>query len=272
MSESASEIAGSGGPHLSWWRRVILFVLEVNPPWWGSARLWTLSFMLLLLLGIVGTVHDSRRGSGWAHTLYLTRVNEHQWRPVDRPGRARAAIAEIEIYTRFKFSDRWRTARLGSMRGVLRSPGGGSRSITETEAREIVQDALAQLSADEFRRWAEKTLGLPTSVHDDCDSELWMQIVYEGRTEGFGGSRFWWFLARQSSRVELTALLGLLACSVVGFLRSVQRRTYEPPLALIAKGRCPQCRYDMTGAPARVCPECGTDVEAVEREARAALE
>ncbi|MCC6677976.1 MAG: hypothetical protein IT436_12600 [Phycisphaerales bacterium] len=266
MSEPASEVAVPVR-RLSWWRRVILFVLEVNPAWWGSARLWALVVALVFLTAIVAAENGVSSGFSWVSTLPLKPVKDNQWQLMDRDTARDGDFAHIEVHTHFASAHRWSEAYSGPMSGVLYGPRGASRPIAGAEARVMVRDALARLTAEEFRNW------MATEEHlTPPDYDLWERIVYDGRAEAFSGSRFWWYLARQSDLLRSIALIGFLLCFAVGFLRSVQRRTFEPPLALIAKGRCPRCRYDMTGAPTRVCPECGTDVEAVEREARAALE
>lgn len=69
------------------------------------------------------------------------------------------------------------------------------------------------------------------------------------------------------------AVIGLITCGAIAGKRSVDKGKQLERLSSVAKLQCPTCKYDVRGVPTpMVCPECGTDVEAVEREARAALE
>lgn len=45
--------------------------------------------------------------------------------------------------------------------------------------------------------------------------------------------------------------------------RAILEQAMIGDLAVDTKNRCVICRYDMTGAVSAICPECGTDLEAL---------
>lgn len=107
----------------------------------------------------------------------------------------------------------------------------------------------------------------PDHAGADCFDKM-IQALIASRS-GLVTRRTWW--RRLIDGVHIAAFAVLLACPIVGYLRAVQGAWYRTVLQRAEARMCGACGYDMKGAPATVCPECRTDVAALQREAEAML-
>ncbi|MCC6677977.1 MAG: hypothetical protein IT436_12605 [Phycisphaerales bacterium] len=270
MNAGEADARGRGRPgtRLSWWRRAILFVLEVNPPWWGLARLW--AFVLLLLAIGIDSIGGPDQLSTEGVTFVYVLNADGQW-ALNRYGGGYIAVVEFCAAVEHHQGDgwdRWDVEPVTVRQTYPDSSGSYIRDIDSIDARRL-GFAAASDALDIQARTADRRRG------DNVEGARQMMIVghmvRDGRSTYIEGMRSYllWLASRIGVWLSITGMVMSLG---VGSLRVLARFEYDRRLQRIRNCRCPMCCYDMSAAAARVCPECGADVEAVEREARAALE
>jgi len=247
---------------------VILFVLEVNPPWWGLARLW--AFVLLLVaIGIDSIGGPDQRSPVDVSFVYVL-GSDGRWTLNTYSG---GYIAVVEFYAAVEHHqgdgwDRWDAGPVTVRQTHPDASGSYIREIDSIETRRL-GFAAASDALEIQARTADRRRG------DNVEGARQMQIVghmvRDGRSTYIEGMRS--YLLWRASRIGVwLSITGMVMSLGVGALRLLARFEYDRRLQRIRDCRCPMCCYDMSAAPGRVCPECGADVKAVEREARAALE
>jgi hypothetical protein len=236
-SETTITPATSNVTRVAVWRRILLFVLDTRPPWWGRSGVWLAAAMALLLV-VIGT-QGERQSGGWS--VSCGRISGGPWLLNDVPFGAvdEVAFPVVVIHQRGPGWERWDLAEPHAhvVKGCA-----GSSVLTHDEERSLFVQAFDE------REKGNNRAGLTTP-----DQAIIMRLVHSGQTTEIHGLFYW---VRAAARLVGFALLVLAL--LMWEARRLLRLGYKARLAALKNSCCPKCGYSLIGLDAQErCPECG---------------
>jgi hypothetical protein len=229
--------------------RILFKFLDVRPRWWLSLLLWV-PFGIATLM-VTAAFQNNMGNSSRSMTSAFRIVEDGLGGFRVTAGNDHSSASWLVRYSiGFDFT-RWRRTAFAECQivpEIAQTPDGRYEAALVTVADRVADveciRSLAKLQHPEAAPWFRQT---------------WRELLARGEAQRTGRSVL---LLIQYVVLEALrwACLGGMALAIVSwFARGAQVGACRRVLKRHDAGLCPECRYDVSGAPSQPCPECGCD-------------
>lgn len=238
-------------------RRVLLWMLNPRPRWWES--MWVVGIVAALVVASINSsITDWQSEDAWNTSWVVAQRADGSITDYD--------AAEPELKGVWSVHFRYEVG-IGAGRKLMRigSAIGGPLTFVPFDSTPGPPDAATERS---IVRWvATEGAGLSANgpeFAEDAHFQWARAMLASGATRE--ERRTWRYYGLVGA--EGAALLVLILCPVIAYLRAVQHAWSRRQLARLKLGRCPQCNYELSGLTQARCPECGAVPHEVASQAR----
>jgi hypothetical protein len=258
MEAASSESHAVSRPRPSWRARLRAFILNIHPQWWGSATLWLLAGMFLLMAGGYPSLPLSR--SQAMVNFSFSQATDGSWE-FNGPN----SRGDLNFFGSYSYSEglgwkRWDHIRNGIAPGsvnALMPPAGMTLDEVVTLGRKGYRQLMDDPGHLRLMHGHQETpvvaTGLSMLSRNQNHYAAGPLITVSPYLLGLGAAAL---------------LLGL----VMAVARQAMRIRFFHNITTAESGRCPRCGYSLTGLGAEsICPECGLDVSEAVQQARREL-